>query len=94
MRGTMNLAISPEFDARLTRGFPAGTTEAILIEALTSQGFKVLKPCRSDPSIRIASFRQEGGGLLVYPMMATVYWKVNEANTIEWTKGFVVFTGL
>ena len=91
---TGKLAISPEFDARLMRDFPAGTTEATLIEALTSQGFIVLGPCRSEPAIRMASFRQHGGGLYVYPMMATAYWKVDEVNVVEWTRGFVSFHGL
>jgi hypothetical protein len=93
MRGTMELAISPEFDARLMKDFPSGTRESTLIEALTSRGFKVLEPCRSDLSVRRASFRQRGGGgLAVYPMTAIAYWKVDEANVVEWTRGFVFFT--
>jgi hypothetical protein len=33
-------------------------------------------------------------GLLSYPMTADVFWKVDGAGNIEWTKAFARYSGL
>src|SRR5580704_2214489 len=75
------VATSPELQKRLQASFPAGTAETKLADALQSQGFKLLSSCSGDPSIRIARFTQQGGGVTAFPMIAEVYWQVDHANT-------------
>lgn len=88
------IAISPELNERLARQFPAGTMESVLTDALSSQSFSLLLPCKGDNSIRVAGFQQQGGGLLSPPITAEVYWKVDQSGAIVWTKGFVRYTDL
>lgn len=88
------LAISPELDRRLSQSFPPGSSETKLVATLRSQGFELMSACKSDPSIHVALFMQHGHGLLSYAMTANVYWKVDQANNIQWTKGFVRYVGL
>jgi hypothetical protein len=87
-------AISPELQKRLEENFPPGTAQTKLVDTLQSQGFKLLSSCSGDPSIRIARFTRQGGGLTDLPMTAEVYWKVNEAKEIVWTKGFVRYVAV
>jgi hypothetical protein len=88
------LAVSPELDLRLAEQFPAGSSERRLVDALRTQGFELMAPCKNEQSIRVAAFVQHGGGLLSYPITANVYWKVDQSGNIVWTKGFVRYTGL
>jgi len=88
------LAVSPELEQRLNDAFPPGSDDANLIAALKIQGFMIVIPCDTDPSIEQASFFQQGSGLLSYSTSATVFWKSDEKHHIVWTKGFVWHTGL
>jgi hypothetical protein len=87
------LATSPELEQRLAQLFPSGSSERMLLNTLQSQGFKLLPPCKSDHSIHVAAFEQRGGGVLSYPIIANIFWKVDDSNKIIWTKGFVRYTG-
>ncbi len=76
--------LSPELDERLWRQFPPGTPEARLISALAEQRFEQPIPCKDDETIRSANFFQQG-------TRAEVFWKVDQANNIVWTKGFIFY---
>jgi len=88
------LALSPELNQRLAQSFPSGSNEKRLSDALNAQGFELLPPCKSDPSIRVAAFNQHGGGLLFPPLVANVFWKADGAGNIVWTKGFARYVAL
>lgn len=89
------LALSPELNQRLSRSFPPGSSEMKMMKALRLQGFQLLSsPCKNDHSIHLARFTQVGGGMLVYPITAEVFWKVDPTGSIVWTKGFVMYLGL
>jgi hypothetical protein len=92
LRASLPLAISPELNQRLAQSFPPGTPEERLVKSLTEQGFKLLPSCRNNPSIRVAVFNGYAGG--IFNTWASVYWKVDGASAIVWTKGFVQFDGL
>lgn len=92
--GNLKLALSPEFDQRLRDKFPSGTDENRLVEALTAQRFKLSGSCQDDPTIRIASYRDEGVLFLRFATAADVYWKADDQARIIWIKGFVSYTGL
>src|SRR4051812_21210130 len=49
-------ADAPEFNGRLSREFPQGSSEAHLVERLRNLEFEMLAPCRDDPTIRTARF--------------------------------------
>jgi hypothetical protein len=87
-------ALSPEFDARLRAEFPPGSRGEQLLGAFERQGFGAASQCDDDSSIRFVTFRQRGGSLFFHPIWAQAFWKVDDANRIVWTKGFVVYTGL
>ena len=93
-KGTLQLAISPEFNDRLARKFPPGSSEAGLIEELSRQGFKDASSCEAAPAIRILTFRADGIGLFVSSITAQAYWQSDPQGRILWTKGFVAYTGL
>jgi len=88
------LATSPELNQRLAHSFPSGSSERKLVDTLRAQGFQLLPPCTSDHSVRVAAFDQHGGGVLAFPITANIFWKVDEADNIIWTKGFVRYVGL
>jgi hypothetical protein len=88
------LATSPELEQRLVQSFPPGSNERKLVDTLSKQGFELLPPCKSDHSVRVAAFRQHGGGVLVFPVTANIFWKVDKADNIVWTRGFVAYEGL
>jgi len=88
------LATSPELDRRLAQSFPPGSSERKLVDTLRNQGFELLPSCRSDHSIHVAAFDQHGGGILFNPITANIFWQVDEADNIVWTKGFVRYVGL
>jgi hypothetical protein len=88
------LALSPELNQRLVQSFPSGSSEKRLSDALSAQGFELLPSCKNDSSIRVAAFNQHGGGLFLPPIVANVFWKVDEAGNIVWTKGFVRYVAL
>jgi hypothetical protein len=88
------MALSPELQERLAQAFPPGSEEVRLLGYLRQQGFDLLSPCNSDRSVRVAAFSQHGGGPLSYPLIANVYWKVDEKGKIAWTRGFIRFTAL
>jgi len=92
MRG--GSAASPELSQRLMNKFPVGSSEDHFSKTLIEQGFKIYPSCKSDPSIHTAGFKQDGGGIFLYPMTAQIFWKVDQNDAIVWIKGFVAFTGL
>jgi len=75
-------AISPELDRRLAQQFPPGSSEIALVQELQKQPFKMRGACNGDTAIRFAEFKERD-------LRAAVYWRVDAANTIVWTKGFV-----
>jgi hypothetical protein len=88
------LAISPEFNRRLTTRFPPGSPQVNLIDALSREGFKDSGTCESASDIRILSFHAAGIGLFISEITAQVYWQSDTRGRIVWTKGFVAYTGL
>ena len=88
-------ALSPELTARLAQQFPAGSDAALLERALRSQGFRIRgRPCPTAPAIRLAEFRQRGGGFSgPYPIFAHVAWEQDDGGRLVWAKGHVQFTG-
>ena len=93
-RTARQLAISPELNSRLESSFPRGSPEQTLIESLGSQGFALSDHCKSDSTIRIATFHSPGRGFLAYATDAQVYWQADAKGRIVWTKGFVAYRGL
>jgi hypothetical protein len=89
------IALSPEFEDRLSRIAPRGTSEQTLVDALVDQGFQPSEaPSSNDASVRSATFFQsEGGDLSTYPVLARVYWRVDANSTIEWVHGTVSYVG-
>jgi hypothetical protein len=85
---------SPELDARLINQFPPGSEAGKLAKLLTDQGFELRDSCKNDKSIHVARFFRKGVGLLPYATYAGVYWKVDQADRIVWTAGFVSYSGL
>ena len=81
------LAVSPELGRRLAVQFPPGSDQNGLVMALAQEGFVTDKVCPNDRSIHIASFTSKA-------VTASIYWKIDEAGTIVWTKGFVAYDGL
>ncbi|MFO1464929.1 MAG: hypothetical protein U1F35_00560 [Steroidobacteraceae bacterium] len=94
LRQGMPLAISPELNQHLNQSFPPGTAELLLRERLNNWGFTELPPCPGDSSIHGAAFVQHGGNVFSAAMTANVFWKVDGAKNIVWTKGFVRYAGL
>jgi hypothetical protein len=92
-RPAKDQALSPELNEHLQRQFPPGTPEERLISALAEQRFEPPAPCWDDKTIRSARFYQQGG-LLAYDTRAEIFWKVDQANNLVWTKGFVFYVGL
>jgi hypothetical protein len=88
------IATSPELDQRLAQLFPTGSNERMLVETLRGQGFELLPSCKSDHSIRVAAFEQHGESVSSYPIIAHIFWKVDNSGKIVWTKGFVRYVGL
>jgi hypothetical protein len=78
----------------VTRAFPAGTTESVIVRTLSQQGFGIDSPCAADPSIRVATFRQSGGGFFgPYPEFAEITWKIDAEDRVIWASAWVGFTG-
>jgi hypothetical protein len=94
LRDLSPLALSPELDERVARSFPIGSSEMVLVDTLRAQGFELRPSCKGDQSIHAAEFEQHPHGLLPYPLTAKVFWKVDSAGNIEWTKAFVRYSGL
>ena len=88
------LALSPELDKRLKERFPPGTQAGSLEKELSNEGFRTAGVCETDRTISRATFFRNGRGLLPYSTSATVYWKVDEKNSILWTAGMVTYSGL
>lgn len=88
------LAVSPEFNSRMEIEFPPGSQEQALVETLIHQGFALQGQCATDPTIKIASFYAPGRGFLPYATIAQAYWKSDVDGRIEWTKGFLRYSGL
>ena len=88
------VAVSPELNRRLAKLFPPGSSENVLVDTLRAQGFELMPSCKGDHSIRVAAFNQHGGGALLMPITANIFWKVDEAGNIVWTAGFVSYLGL
>jgi hypothetical protein len=92
-RPAKDQALSPELNERLQRQFPPGTPQERLISTLAKQRFEPPVPCSDDKTIRSARFYQSGG-LLAYDTRAEIFWKVDQANNLVWTKGFIFYVGL
>jgi hypothetical protein len=87
------LALSPEFNDRLRNDFPPGSAAQTLVDSLLKQGFRDAGYCKSDQSIKLATFYAKGNGLLPYATIAEAYWQT-DGDRIVWTKGFVRYSGL
>ncbi|MDN8618957.1 hypothetical protein [Variovorax ginsengisoli] len=87
------LAISPEFNQRLLEAFPPGTAEETLTNFLAMHRFSFHGSCDTNPLVRRASFKQKGKGLLAYDTHAQVFWEVDVAGKLVWTKGSSVSPG-
>jgi hypothetical protein len=92
-REMATLGLSPEFEQRLSQQFPPGSREDRLLMGLAEQGFETPYPCPNDASVRWSLFKQTGGTYVQPAMQAVAYWKVAADGTIQWTHGFVAFTG-
>ena len=91
---TLTEGRSPQIEDSLRREFPPGSSQQALTRSLVTEGFKLDRPCDSDPSVLRATFQQSGGGLRgPYPAYATVAWKADRAGRLIWTKGNIEFTG-
>jgi hypothetical protein len=93
IKAMRQLALSPEFNVRLRNDFPPGSPEQTLVDSLQRQGFREAGSCKSDPSIKVATFYAKGTGLLPYATIAEAYWQT-DGDRIVWTKGFVRYSGL
>ena len=92
-RAAKDQALSPELNERLQHQFPPGTPDERLISTLAEQHFERPVLCKNDNTIRSAKFYQQGG-LLAYSTRAEIFWKVDQANNLVWTKGFIFYVGL
>ncbi len=86
------LALSPELNSWLKQQFPPGSREDGLVRTLVAQKFWSFTTCEHRQSIRISTFNGYAGG--IFNTWAAVYWEVDDARNIVWTKGFVAFDGL
>jgi hypothetical protein len=86
------IALSPEFNTRLSTRFPAGTPQEMLVSTLTAQSFKSVGPCPTDATIQIWTYSGPSGG--IFDITATAYWQTDAQGKILWTEGFVAFDGL
>jgi hypothetical protein len=94
LNATSPEALSPELTERLAQEFAVGSDAGRLERALRDQGFQVRAPCATVPAIRLAEFRQTGGGFYgPYPVFAQVAWEQDDAGRLVWAKGHVAFTG-
>jgi len=93
IRAMHQLALSPQFNERLKKDFPPGSSEQTLVESLRKQGFRDAGYCKSDQSIKLATFYAKGSGILPYATIAEAYWQT-DGDHIVWTKGFVSYSGL
>jgi hypothetical protein len=84
---------NPELSKRLQTQFPPGTPEERLIRTLAEQHFERPVPCKDDKTIRSAKLYQESG-LLGGNTRAEIFWKVDLANNLVWTKGFIFYVWL
>jgi len=82
-------AISPEFNARLAKRFPPGSSEQVLIDTLKAEGFGAPQECDFDRTIKFIEFRLNGN-----EVVALAYWKAESTKKIVWTKGLVEYTFL
>jgi hypothetical protein len=82
--------VSPELDKRIRDEFPPGSSEADLVATLKDQRFGPPTPCQGNTSVRHSHFVQPKDA----PIDANVYWRVDDANKIVWTHGFVFFVSL
>jgi hypothetical protein len=93
IKAMRQLALSPQFNDRLNSDFPPGSLEQTLVDSLRKQGFRDAGYCKSDQSIKLATFYAKGTGLLPYATVAEAYWQA-DGDRIVWTKGFVRYSGL
>ena len=85
--------LSPELNERLRTQFPPGTPEERLVRTLAEQRFERPVSCSGEPSIRSSKFYQERTAIFAH-VRAEVFWRVDQANNLVWTKGFVFYVGL
>ena len=93
IRTMRQLALSPEFNDRLKNDFPPGSPAQTLVDSLRKQGFRDGGYCKSDQSIKLATYYAKGTGILPYATVAEAYWQT-DGDRIVWTKGFVRYSGL
>jgi len=88
-------ALSPNLIERLTRQFPRGSEARRLEAMLVANGFRIQEgPCATVPSIRLAEFRQTGGGFYgPYPAFAQIVWDQDAGGRLLWIKALVNYTG-
>lgn len=88
---TQGLGVSPQLTSRFLQRYPPGSAEETLINDLTAQGFKLTGSCSNDSSTRTATFNGYAGG--IFNTFAAIFWRVDKAGAIIWTKGFAGFDG-
>lgn len=81
-------AFSPELTRRLQVLFPAGSDAAAVERDLKSMGFKVVPPCPTVPSARLAQFLQKG---CPFPMNARLTWHRTDDGKVAGLRGHVFF---
>lgn len=79
---------SPELRRRLQALFPPGSDAAAVERDLLSMGFKVVSPCPSVPSDRLAQFQQKG---CPFPMSAILRWRRAGDGTVAKLSGDVFY---
>jgi hypothetical protein len=87
-------ALSPELNQRLTKDFPIGSDEALLVRELLRQQFVLGDYCKADETIRVATFYHHNGGLFSSDTSARIYWKTGTDKKLVWTKGYVSFDAM
>ena len=76
-----------QLDDRLAARHPAGSSASALAKDLRRQGFRLHTSCGTEASVRWAVHRSGW-------RFANVYWKVDPAGNLVWTRGYVAWDGL
>jgi hypothetical protein len=90
--------VSPDLEQRLREQFPPGSSDAPLVAALERQGFATPSFCGPYSTARYACYLglkdSTTGKPIPNDVSACVYWKVDDANRIIWTHGYLHFLSL
>jgi hypothetical protein len=90
--------VSPDLEKRLRDQFPPGSSDVPLVAALEIQGFATPSLCGPYSTARYACYvglkDSATGKPIPNDVSACVYWKVDDANRIIWTHGYLHFLSL